>query len=120
MSTPPSPLNETLLRFRDQVNADARLRSILQDWEPVIVVEVLGGGWKRDLVVRDCRIAEILEDAGASAHVVHLLAEEGVLNAVFGGGLNPTEAFLDGELQIFASDKDQVKLDAISLMLWGA
>ena len=120
MSAHASPLAETLLQFHDKVNADSRLQSILRGWEPVIVVEVLGTGWKRYLVVRDCRIAEIRSNDEESPHVVHLLAEEDVLNAVFDGGLNPTEAFLNGDLQIFANDKDQVKLDAISLMLWGA
>jgi len=112
-------LAETLLQFRDQVNADSRLQSILRGWEPVIVVEALGGRSRQYLVVRDCRIAEVCSDCGDSTHVVHLLAEEDVLTAIFNGGLNPTEAFLNGDLQIFASDKDQVKLDAISLMLWG-
>ena len=119
MTPNPSPLAETLLQFQDKVNADARLKTMLQGWEPVIVVEATETGWKRFLVVRDCRIAEIRADAAESAHVVHLLAEEAVLNAVFGGSLNPTEAFLNGDLQIFADDKDQVKLDVISLMLWG-
>jgi SCP-2 sterol transfer family len=120
MPPPTLSLDETLAQFRDKVNADSRLQSILRGWEPVIAVEVLDTGWKRYLLVRDCRIDDIRPDCADDSHVVHLLASEEVLTAVFDGRLNPTEAFLDGELQIFASDKDQVKLDAISLMLWGA
>jgi hypothetical protein len=113
-------LIDALLQFRDRVNADSRLQTVLRGWEPVIVVEVPGGGWKQYLVVRDGRITGIGPECKDSTHLVHLLAEEHVLIAIFTGGLNPTEAFLNGDLQIFASDKDQVKLDAISLMLWGA
>jgi hypothetical protein len=120
MTSHPSMLAETLLRFRDKVNADPRLKTMLQGWEPVIVVEMTGSGWQQYLMVKDCCIVEIRADGGPSGHLVHLLAEEAVLNAVFGGALNPTEAFLNGDLQIFANDKDQVKLDVISLMLWGA
>lgn len=113
-------LDDTLLQFRGKVNADSRLQSTLRGWDPVIAVEVLGTGWKRYLLVRDCLIEDIRPDCADDSHVVHLLASEEVLTAVFDGRFNPTEAFLDGELQIFASDKDQVKLDAISLILWGA
>lgn len=120
MTSHPFPLADTLLQFRDKVNADTRLRTTLKGWEPVIIVEATESGWKQYVVVRDCQIAEIRADGAQNTHIVHLLAEEGVLNAVFSGSLNPTEAFLNGDLQIFADDKDQVKLDVISLMLWGA
>jgi hypothetical protein len=120
MISHPCPLAETLRQFRDTVNADTRLRTTLKGWEPVIVVEATETGWKQCLVVRDCQIADIRAEGAQGAHTVHLLAEEAVLNAVFSGSLNPTEAFLNGDLQIFADDKDQVKLDVISLMLWGA
>jgi hypothetical protein len=120
MPPPTLSLDETLAQFRSKVNGDSRLISILHGWEPVIAVEVLDTGWKRYLQVRNCRIEDIRPDITDDAHMVHLLASEDVLAAVFDGRFNPTEAFLDGELQIFASDKDQIKLDAISLILWGA
>ena len=115
-----STVAEVLEQFRSRVNADSRLESILRGWEPVIVVEDLGTGWTRFLLVRGCRIAEIRPDCDDAAHVVHLRASPEVLTAVFDGRLNPTDAFLNGDLQVFATDRDQVKLDAISLVLWGA
>jgi hypothetical protein len=121
MSTLPTlSLPETLEQFRVKVNADQRLQSVLRGWEPAILVEASGSGWRRYLVVKDCRIAELQPQVENVTHVVHLCAAENVLIGVFGGQINPTDAFLDGELQVFASDKDQVKLDAICLVLWGA
>jgi hypothetical protein len=38
---------------------------------------------------------------------------------VFTGALNPVRANLDGELAVFASDRDNVKLDAVCMVLWG-
>jgi hypothetical protein len=112
-------LTETLAQFRAKVNDDSRLKGILRGWEPVIMIEVLGTGWKWYLPVRDCRIAEIKSDFQDAAHLVQLRASEEALIAIFDGRFNPAEAFLNGDLEIFATDNDQVKLDAISLLLWG-
>ena len=113
------PLSETLEQFRTKVNGDFRLTSILRGWEPVIMIEVPNAGWKQYLPVRDCRIAEITSDSQDVSHVVRLRSSEETLIAIFDGRCNPVEAFLNGELEIFATDNDQVKLDAISLVLWG-
>lgn len=114
-------LIDTLALFKDKANTHPRIASLIKGWEPTIVVEAADSGIKRYLPVRGGRIASVDADDGApSDHVVHLRAAEAVLAAVFDGRSNPADAFLEGDLEIFASDKDQVKLDAISLVLWGA
>ena len=120
MSTrPPQPsLADTLERFCERVNADLRLKRILQGWEPVILVEASDTGRKECLPVRDCRISGGTSDLQGASHVVHLRSSEESLIAVFAGSRSPVEAYLDGELEIFATDRDHAKLDAISLLLW--
>jgi hypothetical protein len=114
-------LIETLAQFKDKANEHPRIASLIKGWEPTIVVEAIDSGTKRYLPVRGGRIASVdADDAAPAGHVVHLRAAEAVLAAVFDGSSNPADAFLEGDLEIFASDKDQVKLDAISLVLWGA
>lgn len=114
-------LIDTLTQFKDKANGHPRIASLIKGWEPTIVVEASDSGTKRYLPVRACRIESVdADDTAPSEHVVHLRANEAVLAAVFDGRSNPADAFLEGELEIFASDKDQVKLDAISLVLWGA
>jgi hypothetical protein len=113
-------LTLALERFRDSVNADTRLPGLLRGWDRLIRVEDTDTGWQRQLVVSDGRIAGIDLASDNGAKLVHLRAQADVLTAVFEGLLNPTDAFLGGELQVFAEDRDQVTLDAICLVLWGA
>ncbi|HXZ96852.1 MAG TPA: hypothetical protein VEG37_07400 [Burkholderiales bacterium] len=117
-SSAPS-LSETLEKFRSTVNGDSRLTNILRGWEPVIMIEVPNAGWRRYLPVHECRIAEITSDFKDASHIVRLRSSEETLIAIFDGRYNPVEAFFNGELELFATDNDQVKLDAISLVLWG-
>jgi hypothetical protein len=46
------------------------------------------------------------------------LASESDLEALFTGKLNPVEAHSNGILEVYGEPKDQVKLDAITLVLW--
>ena len=113
-------LLQSLEQFRQQSNSHPRIASLIKGWEPTIVVEASDTGTTRYIPVRGCRIDSIAEHSSETRHLVHLRAKESVLADVFGGRANPASAFLDGELEIFAEDKDHVKLDAISLVLWGA
>lgn len=112
-------LHETLCLFREKVNEHARIHSIIKGWEPVILIEASDTQLRRYLPVRSSRIVEVAEQHVETSHSVHLRGTEEVLTSIFDGRANPAESFLDGALEIFASDKDQVKLDAISLVLWG-
>lgn len=113
-------LLQALEHFKNQTNGHPRMASLIKGWEPTIVVEASDSGTTRYLPVRACRIETVLSECREGTHLVHLRANEDVLTAVFEGRTNPASVFLDGTLEIFANDKDHVKLDAISLVLWGA
>ena len=49
-----------------------------------------------------------------------LRAPAPVLERVFSGALSPLGAYTDGQLEVYGSQKDQIKLDVIALVLWGA
>ena len=113
-------LLQALELFKQQSNSHPRIANLIKGWEPTIMVEATDSGVTHYIPVRACRIETIADHGTDSRHLVHLRAKEDVLAAVFAGRSNPASAFLDGDLEIFADDKDHVKLDAISLVLWGA
>jgi len=113
-------LNDALISFQQKVNENPRIKTLIKDWEPVITLESTDTAEKTHLVIQGCQLTEIVtEGERAKQHVLHLKATKDKLIAIFSGQSNPAEAFLQGDLEIFASDKDQVKLDAISLLVWG-
>jgi len=119
-TAPDNELVGTLQAFKVKANAHPRIPSLIKGWEPTIVLESSDSGQRRYMRVQSGQIQAIGDEGDANAHTVHLRATDEVLQSVFDGRSNPAEAFLDGALEIFATDKDQVKLDAISLVLWGA
>lgn len=112
-------IRTVLVDFQAKVNENERIERILNGWSPNIVVEPRGADEEYTMVVAQSKITEVLDGRQTAEHLVHVAAEPDVILQVFTGELNPSEAVLDGILSVFASDKDQVKLDAITLVLWG-
>ncbi len=116
-------LHACLERFRDLANANQRVCKLIQGWRPVIVISPTDVAPGEDAPVYAARVDGAIgawrSSEPDSDWTIRLSAPQEVLRQVFSGELNPARAHLDGSLQVFAEDRDQVKLDAISLILWG-
>lgn len=112
-------LKQCLLGFIEKVNSHTRMKFLLKDWEPTIVIDTTDTEAAYSLVVKGSRVADLVEGTLEADHCVQLQAESEVLMKIFSGKLNPARAHMDGQLAAYGSDRDQVKLDAISLILWG-
>jgi hypothetical protein len=117
MST--ASLISTLRDFSVKVNDNDKLQKLLRGWSPIINVQAMDDGEACALVVRDQRIAEVLSGAQESSHEITVQGESALLRQIFSGSTNPAQAVLDGGLVVYGSDTDAIKLDAITLVLWG-
>lgn len=111
-------LRTCLEDFREKVNRHSRIRTLLKDWKRVVVIEVTDTGETFAFIFSDGEIKDLKCEAVEGEQIL-LRSKEATCRDVFSGALNPATAFLNGQLEVFASDRDQVKLDAIALILWG-
>lgn len=110
----------SLQTFRSKVNANGRARKLLQNWEPLVIVESTDASERYFLRIRDTSIQPIeFEGDDEAEHSVHIRGTSSELAAVFCGEKNAARSVLNADLEVFAADKDQVKLDAISMVIWG-
>ena len=115
------PVLDALQRFRLKANASERVRKITAAWHPTLFVECLDTGTRYQLRIGDGVIAPIdVTDAEPGESALLVRGDSAVLSAVFAGSLHPLHAYNDGALEVYGSPSDQVKLDAISLVVWGA
>jgi hypothetical protein len=115
-----SPLLHVIEGFARRANANAHVRRLARDWQTQIYVEATDSSDCYCMQLADGLITGV-ERAPVPLHETLLLRGRGpLLAAVFGGQLHPLNAFNDGDLEIYGSQPDQVKLDAISLLIWGA
>lgn len=111
-------LEVSLEQFRHKVNTHPRLRSLLKGWNRIAGITATDSGVQYTLTFRDSCIVEITHGAPGDQGQLQIEASEALLRGVFSGETNPATEFLEGRLQVFASDQDQMKLDAITLVLW--
>ena len=111
-------LEQCLTQFSDKVNQNARLKGVLRGWDRVMQIEATDTPDERFVMeFRGSAVVSVARGNAESPPIV-MRAERRLLIDIFAGTTNPAMAFLDGDLQIFADDRDQIKLDAISLLLW--
>jgi len=113
-----TPLADSLQSFRELIKAHPRMKTLLKGWDRTVLVQSEDTAETFTLEFRDCHLVDIRDVAPAGDAGITIKASQRVLADIFTGALNPASEFLDGRLQVFASDSDQVKLDAITLVLW--
>jgi hypothetical protein len=107
--------------FAGQFNGHASLRTMLATWTPQFFIQGRdhGGTFQIHLAQGQVtRISEAFEEPDDEALL--LRADLAVLQQIFTGRLSPLGAYTDGLLEVYGSQKDQIKLDVIALVVWGA
>lgn len=104
--------------FRDKVNQNARLRQMMRDWDREIAV--VAGDLQDAPASIEMRGGEMdwRPEPARSPQIV-LTAPSAVLIGIFRGVETPTEPYLDGRLTVRGSQEDILRLDFLSLMIWG-
>ena len=112
-------LPECLNAFAQSVNTHPSIARLLQGWEPLLLIEVMDDGQQFYMRVEKSKLGAVGIGTAEAPHTILLRGDSVLLTKVFSGTINPAQAYLAGDLEVFGSDRDQVKLDAISLILWG-
>jgi SCP-2 sterol transfer family len=114
-------LHDTLGRFAGRVNDTAALRSTLAGWQPQFFIQARDSEQTFQVQLHEGRVAGVLATSTEPGDNALLLrGDSAVLQQVFEGGLSPLGAYTDGALEVYGPTKDQIKLDVIALVLWGA
>jgi putative sterol carrier protein len=113
-------LEASLRDFHARVRASAPVKKILAWWERTVEIRSATAP-RRSFYLRSEK-GEMLEpvtQAPASGADVVIVADEEVLRGIFRGEVNPARAHLDGLVAAVGSQKDQLVLDSIVLLIWG-
>lgn len=120
--TSEKPTYENVLKdFKDRFNGNVRAQKLVKDWNRTVLLDSTDTGSKFGLVLKDQVMVEVRSMSAADQeadNVVHLQAEEDVLQEIFAGRYNPATALVDGALAVFSPDRDKVKLEALAMVIW--
>ncbi|MCY0885003.1 MAG: sterol carrier protein [Firmicutes bacterium] len=110
-------LEAALADFSARCNADARLVTMNRDWNRTVLVAPADGAagpyWIRT------REGQVSWGQGEPEWDLRIEGPAAVLEAVFSGRMTPTEPYDNGDLLVKGSQEDLLRLDVITLLLWG-
>lgn len=113
-------LKTALVAFRDLVNGKDSVKKLIRGWEPFVQVECVDGEEQYTLIIRNAALDEIRDGVLPHDHTVMVRGNRAALVQVFDGTLNPAQAVIDGLMEVYGLEKDMIKLDALTLLLWEA
>lgn len=121
MNKPPTlktDLAAVLEDFRIRCNCSDPVKRLIRRWDRIIEIQVSGStSASYFLRSHSGKVTAPKVQSGPPDMTIAGSAE--TLRDIFCGLLNPARAHLDGELQVFGSQKDQLVLDSVVLLIWG-
>ncbi|MGQ9557106.1 MAG: SCP2 sterol-binding domain-containing protein [Desulfurispora sp.] len=110
-------ITESLRAFTDGYNANQRLIMMNRDWDRIILVKADDLDSEHTLTLRNGELT--MREGGVDHPDLTVMADSEILADMFYGDITPTEPYMNGSLRIIGSEDDIVRLDFISMLIWG-
>lgn len=109
-----------LTEFQKTFNENTRVKKLIKNWKRSIIVDATDTGAVMTMVIDDLMMNDVKEGAHPDEdYPIHLQGSQETLIKIFSGDYNPAHALIDGALAVFSNEKDKVKLEAITMVIWG-
>ncbi|MBF7083117.1 SCP2 sterol-binding domain-containing protein [Desulfallas sp. Bu1-1] len=110
-------ITNSLLAFQEGYNKNKKLKIMNRDWNRVILIKATDVESEHTLKLEDGELS-VKEGAPEDPDLV-VTSDSETLADLFYGDITPTEPYMNGTLVLKGSEDDIVRLDFISLMIWG-
>lgn len=110
-------IKASLQAFLDSYNKNERVRMMNRDWNRVILIRANDVNSEHTLVLSEGNL--FLYEGVQGEPDLTVIADSETLADLFYGDITPTGPYLNGTLKVVGSEDDIVRLDFISLMIWG-
>lgn len=110
-------ITRSLEIFSEEYAANSQLKVMNRDWDRNVLV-----------LADDIESSHTLETRGGELFIkegksgqpdLTIISDSDLLESMFSGDITPTEPYLNGTLRIIGSEDDIIRLDFISLLIWG-
>lgn len=112
---------DVLEKFQTDVNTNTHIQRLVKGWNTQVLLEQSDTTESYQLLVLDGKIEQIVlqtRDLNDEAPM-KIVGEAAIMRGLFDGKVNGIRANNEGLIAIYGAIGDQVKLDAIALILWG-
>ncbi|AGL01618.1 SCP2 sterol-binding domain-containing protein [Desulfoscipio gibsoniae] len=108
----------SLQAFCEGYQNNQKLKLMNRDWNRIIVIKANDIDSQHTLTLHNGELSLTQGTPGQTADLV-VTSDSETLADMFYGDITPTEPYMNGTLVIQGTEDDIVRLDFISLMIWG-
>ncbi|MFZ5642015.1 MAG: SCP2 sterol-binding domain-containing protein [Bacillota bacterium] len=110
-------ITESLEAFEEAYSKNARLKVMNRDWDRNVLILADDTESQHTLILKE---GELSFTEGKTAEPdLTVISNSDILADMFFGDITPTEPYMNGTLRIIGSEDDILRLDFISLLIWG-
>ncbi|HBV98620.1 MAG: sterol carrier protein [Peptococcaceae bacterium BICA1-7] len=110
-------ITESLESFARAYSENARLKVMNRDWDRNVLILAEDIESVHTMVLKD---GDLSFSQGKTADPdLTVISNSDILADMFFGDITPTEPYMNGTLRIIGSEDDILRLDFISLLIWG-
>lgn len=110
-------ITESLRAFQKAYSDNPRLVTMNRDWNRRVLVLADDVESSHVLILKDGVLS--VDEGSIEDPDLTVISSSDILADMFFGDITPTEPYLNGTLRIIGSEDDIVRLDVISLLIWG-
>ncbi len=111
-------ISASLQSFCEGYKKNSKLELMNRDWNRVIIIKASDIDSQHIMTLRNGELAVVQGVSDQNPDLV-VTSDSETLADLFYGDITPTEPYMNGTLVIQGSEDDIVRLDFISLMIWG-
>ncbi|KJS00490.1 MAG: sterol carrier protein [Peptococcaceae bacterium BRH_c4a] len=110
-------ITESLRAFEQAYADDSRLKVMNRDWDRKVLILADDLESAHTMILKD---GELSFSEGKTADPdLTVISNSDILADMFFGDITPTEPYMNGSLRIIGPEDDILRLDFISLLIWG-
>ncbi len=111
-------LENIISSFSEESNSDPKVQKLIRKWSSSVLIwpEDIGKGFL--LTVEAGRIISLERTEDKNTGKVKVVGSGAILSNMFQGKESISHLYMDGVVQTYGSEKDQIVLDAIARILW--
>lgn len=111
-------LKATLYDFVNKVNNNEKVQKLIRKWSTTLLFWARDSGEGFILHVQEGKVISIENALDENAGKIKIITDKETLIKMFEGRENIAHLYLDGVVETYGPEKDQIVLDAVARILW--
>ncbi len=110
-------ITRSLQAFTEEYSKNQRLKVMNKDWDRNVLIKANDIESVHTLTLKNGELS-LKEGKDAEPDLI-VMSDSEILVDMFYGDITPAEPYMNGSLKIIGSEDDILRLDFISLLIWG-